>query len=800
MKPISVKLLNFRQHAESFVEFKNGLTVILGPNGCGKSTLLESITFALFGEQRSSKDSIRFAWATTKKYSVTYRFEHDGSTYEVMRSNDTASLTNLARRGSPIATSLGEVTKAVERLLGLTYEQYVNSYFCEQKGLAFLNFKNNSDRQKEVAKMLGFDRLQIAEDAARKQASAAKSRADALRSVMGDVALLIADVDAKTQDITALGTKKEVTGASIYAVRIRRPAVEKDAADAKKYLDLVTEINTLAGTYGALKQAVTTADAEEKAALEAVQRHTEIKDEAESLPATEKQRDTILLAKAGVEKRQGLEARKLALAGEIATIEGMLPDVTDEALALLESEKSSAEALLTAAASKKQEIEAIWNKEKSRRDADVAAAAAEFRGTRKAREEAEAKIAAGVCPSCNQPISDSVKDSLVKFQAEEDAKARALNVATALAEESPPVEIGERAAALIEASRLAREATTTLEKAREDRTKRIRLEGDIERRKESIAGVEEQLKSLPDAYDVETETRLNAEYARLKPIVEEFKHLGGAPDRLVRAVNARAKAVANMTIAKEQNEALRTKLAAYRFNSGAEADDAVKILSTLEIEAARLEEEARGIAAHERSLESALATAKARVEEYKAREAELKTVTNQASMYGSIAEEMKALRLHLNATIGPELAARASEILSLLTSGRYSVLELDDKFQVSLVDDGISKTVISGGEEDVANLALRLALSEFIQARSGRQRSLLILDEVFGSLDADRRQADLDCLIGLKGMFEQIILISHIEGTSEVADHIIYLARDPETKATIVGDGPGEFELQGEAA
>ena len=28
MKPISVKLLNFRQHAESFVEFKNGLTVI----------------------------------------------------------------------------------------------------------------------------------------------------------------------------------------------------------------------------------------------------------------------------------------------------------------------------------------------------------------------------------------------------------------------------------------------------------------------------------------------------------------------------------------------------------------------------------------------------------------------------------------------------------------------------------------------------------------------------------------------------------------------------------------------------
>jgi len=73
--------------------------------------------------------------------------------------------------------------------------------------------------------------------------------------------------------------------------------------------------------------------------------------------------------------------------------------------------------------------------------------------------------------------------------------------------------------------------------------------------------------------------------------------------------------------------------------------------------------------------------------------------------------------------------------------------------------------------------------------------SLLILDEIFGSLDADRRQAVLDCLIGLKSLFSQIILISHIEGTSEVADNIVYLHRDPETKATVVGDGPESMEV-----
>ena len=45
--------------------------------------------------------------------------------------------------------------------------------------------------------------------------------------------------------------------------------------------------------------------------------------------------------------------------------------------------------------------------------------------------------------------------------------------------------------------------------------------------------------------------------------------------------------------------------------------------------------------------------------------------------------------------------------------------------------------MISGGEEDVANLALRLAISQMIAERAGQPLSLLVLDEIFGSLDED---------------------------------------------------------------
>jgi DNA repair protein SbcC/Rad50 len=79
-----------------------------------------------------------------------------------------------------------------------------------------------------------------------------------------------------------------------------------------------------------------------------------------------------------------------------------------------------------------------------------------------------------------------------------------------------------------------------------------------------------------------------------------------------------------------------------------------------------------------------------------------------------------------------------------------------------------------------------------IAERAGQSFSLLILDEVFGSLDEARRFNVVELLRGLHDRFEQVILITHIEPVREGMDRVITVRYDPETGSSVVGGGAGE--------
>jgi exonuclease SbcC len=210
-----------------------------------------------------------------------------------------------------------------------------------------------------------------------------------------------------------------------------------------------------------------------------------------------------------------------------------------------------------------------------------------------------------------------------------------------------------------------------------------------------------------------------------------------------------------------------------------EHERAAQTLRTAELAGASAESELA-------AAELALAQAEGAARELEERQRLLGELNTRKRLHDELDRAYTDLRTDLNFQLRPELSELASGFLAELTNARYTELELDDQYNVLVLEDGLPKPVISGGEEDMANLVLRLAISQMIAERAGQPFSLLILDEIFGSLDEAHRSSVLDLLRGLHDRFEQVILITHIESVRDMLDQVVTVRYDEETGTSVV--------------
>jgi DNA repair protein SbcC/Rad50 len=223
-------------------------------------------------------------------------------------------------------------------------------------------------------------------------------------------------------------------------------------------------------------------------------------------------------------------------------------------------------------------------------------------------------------------------------------------------------------------------------------------------------------------------------------------------------------------------------------------DRAAAELRTAELDAVAAAGEAAGA-------QQALARAEQMRGELQRARTQLDQLERQKRLHDELDRAYTDLRTDLNVQLRPEMSELASAFLTELTDARYDELELDDSYNLTVIEDGVPKPVISGGEQDIANLCLRLAISQMIAERAGQQFSLLVLDEVFGSLDESRRHNVVELLRRLQDRFEQVILITHIEAVREGLDQIISVRYDEESGASLVTQGERvDLELPGASA
>jgi exonuclease SbcC len=147
----------------------------------------------------------------------------------------------------------------------------------------------------------------------------------------------------------------------------------------------------------------------------------------------------------------------------------------------------------------------------------------------------------------------------------------------------------------------------------------------------------------------------------------------------------------------------------------------------------------------------------------------------------------------------PALSEITSELVRQVTDGKYDDVTFDDNFGV-LVGDGDENPFplasFSGGERDVIALCARLALSQMIGLQAAEQPGFLVLDEVFGSLDRERRGKLLDLFGNLSTVaerFQQVFIISHVDDVrlAPILDELWRVHESDEGKSTIMNLAPG---------
>lgn len=784
MQLLRLKLVNFRQHEHTELEFGLGLTGIVGPNGSGKTTVLEAIAYALYGvpAARGTRETMRRRGAPARsRFEVELEFTLGPHHYRLVR---TLTVAELFQDGRSIANSTNAVTDRVIALLGMSRDEFFNTYFTGQKQLAVMASMTPMERQQFLSRVLGYDRLRAAQDRVRTVRSELRAELTGIEQGLADPAQIEADLASAVAALDAARQAREAAeaaeAAAIAEVAARAPEWATAQQRRTAWQGLDGERRIVEGKVARARGAFQAIDRELAAAARAQTRIGELAAALAAWDGLAAERDALDRAAAAHALHSRAVARRDQARKRLADLGPQVELLaTDVQVGALAAGRAEVGVVFEELERKRAERRTRWTQDEQEVRTKLAAFRERYRELEEQRALIEERGPEGICPTCGRPLGkdfttllqllgrqlDEVKvDGTYLRQRADQLKVVPDDLRQLDAErEELEVDLRRRAEGLGQAQAQLRQ--------------RIALEAERSDLAEEIRALEAQLTGPEATYDAARHEAVRTELAQLEPLRREREQAVGLAARAQALGRDAEAAEVAASLVEAELAALDVRLGTLAWNADAfsaierQVREAESTLATTRVELARATANVEGA---ERLRGSALARRADRAAKAEAS----RRLGAQVTLHHELDRAFGDLRTELTLQMRPDLQEHASTLLRDLTAGRYPDLELDEQYVPLIVEDGEVKPVISGGEEDIVNLALRLAISQMIAERAGHPLSLLVLDEVFGSLDDERRVGVLDLLRGLADRFPQVILITHVEGMQDVFDRVIRMSYD----------------------
>ena len=731
-----------------------------------------------------------------------------------------------------IAESGVRATQAkIERVLRLDYETFVNSAFLRQGRADEFTVKTAAERKRVLGDILGLDRWTVYEERVKERLRAIKTEAQvielrldeietelarrpeyeaqlqAAQAAVTELSAVLQEAQAAYQRIEAARTDLRHAEAQVaelgeriaQAERELHALSEEQAARERRlaeYESLLAQADEIGVGYAAYQQAV----GQEQALGAKLRQSVELNERRMALEARLS------------EARHQIEAERGLIVLRFAELEGRLPD---ESL-LAEYEDVQAQLAHLAQLSE--------GREAARDDlAHIAEEQAELRARNEVlRAEMDAlreKItllerAGAECPLCEQSLTDEHRLQLLdQFQTEGQARGdvyRAnLDIKKELTSRAQALEgqIAESDRLLREVSLLQRRGAALAERLNQGR----QAAESLKTARAKLSHLEQRLA----AGDYGPEAR--AELAQVLAQAEELGYDAAAHEAARRAVaegqvfaERKARLSAAFTGVEEERAALkRLEEAGQRWRKQIKTEQARRAelerrtgeLQERLKDAPAVEAELQRVRGQEAAARQRLGAAQQRLEACKSLEqqrADKLRRRDELAAGRSVYEELRTAcgvkgvpAMIIEAAV-PEIEAEANRLLARMTGGRMHVRfdtqretlagEVREALEIQIADELGTReySLYSGGEAFRVNFAIRIALSKLLARRAGAQLQTLVIDEGFGTQDAQGRERLVEAINAIQDDFARVLVITHIDELKDAFPVRVEVTKTPE--------------------